>query len=1212
MPNVSEGRREDPVGALVRAWSQAPPDPDLREFLPHEAAGEQLVELVRADVLERIRLGRPATIEHYRSTLGDRVAPGTELARLVIRLELLLGADGTAVDRLPALRARLGEAHAHDIAAAAAGAARSMGALPPTESGEQPQDWSGEPDLVAGGDAPRGERVGDRIGPYRLLDVIGEGGFGVVYLAEQREPIERKVALKLIKPGMDSRSVIARFEAERQALALMDHPHIARIFEAGTTDRGRPYFVMEHVRGEPITTYCDRHRLSIDERLTLFAQVCEAVHHAHQKGLIHRDLSPSNILVTTGSKGHEPKVIDFGVAKAIDRRLTTASISIERGVMIGTPEYMAPEQAEMNNLDIDTRVDIYSLGVVLYELLVGAPPLDRRTLRSKAIDAMVAEIRFAERPLPGARLLKLGEDADGVAYLRGTDARALSRALVGRLRWLPMKALRPDRTKRFSSAAAFAADIRRYLTHHDYDEAAEEAAWDRLRRVVVRNRVGFAVGGALVLSLVVASGATTLGMVRTSRALARERAALDQRSAALATVRSLSNSLLTDLYNSIKSVPGATRARQQVVAIAEQYLSDLEKEAETHADVQHDLIQASLALGDVVGDAEGPGAAGSVKAIALYDRALERARDAIAREPQARQAGLDLAACLNKRARHLATTNRVDEAIRCYEEVLQRLSAAIQAEPVDLELAIAWLAASSGKVYALRVANRPDAAESEATLARGPLARLLALFPGDTRLQDLDAVMHSSLGGIYSSRGHFAEAEAEYQLANAARRRLVLVEPSNAVRQRALAAGLLTMSDLFRRTDRARAAADACTEASLILRSLASLDAEDRMTMLLLANVLLERGRLMFLLDDKQEARRSADEAVEVLRAALVRRADDIDAKAALGQALMMGADSLEADRKVEEAGERYEEALRVLREAVAARPSEVSGVLNLIDALRSYARLRDGNWEEEGALALYAESVGLAEQLQTSAPNDAHVQLRLQRALDDVAQTARALGRRAEYFEAEARGRKIAEDWLAGHPGDEAVRVLLEELTDLVSFVGDEDATKAVAGLDALEQCVSVSLGRSAAGVDETEVRDSLSRANQARMNATFSVQSIGKDRYGGSMAARALSVVGRRRIDPSTGQALGPLSVQGLAFLVMVGAVSERALLLDAKGGNAEARASLLPGMIRSCEYLLELIGSLSTHESGIDFADDPRGSIQHWLDEYRSALPATKPGG
>ena len=305
--------------------------------------------------------------------------------------------------------------------------------------------------------------AGGEIGPYKLLRILGEGGFGVVFLAEQREPVKRQVALKIIKPGMDTKQVIARFEAERQALALLDHPNIAHVFDAGTTQHGRPYFVMEHVKGVPITEYCDRERLSVEDRLGLFRQVCSAVQHAHQKGIIHRDIKPSNILVTIHEDKPLPVVIDFGVAKAIAQRLTEKTLFTEQGQLIGTPAYMSPEQAEMTNLDIDTRSDVYSLGVLLYELLTGALPFDPNALRQAAFREIQRIIREEEPPRPSTRLTSLGEDATKVASARRTQVGTLTRRLQKELEWIPLKAMRKSREERYRSASEFADDVLNYL-----------------------------------------------------------------------------------------------------------------------------------------------------------------------------------------------------------------------------------------------------------------------------------------------------------------------------------------------------------------------------------------------------------------------------------------------------------------------------------------------------------------------------------------------------------------------------------------------------------------------------------------------------------------------------------------------------------------------------------------------------------------------------
>src|SRR6476469_435531 len=312
-----------------------------------------------------------------------------------------------------------------------------------------------------------GEKAGDRIGHYKLLQQIGEGGCGIVYMAEQEEPVRRRVALKVIKLGMDTKSVIARFEAERQALALMDHPNIAKVLDAGATDTGRLYFVMELVRGIKITDYCDQNNLSTEERLRLFTQVCQAIQHAHQKGIIHRDIKPSNILVTISEPGSPgcPKVIDFGIAKATTgQRLTDNTVVTAFEQFIGTPAYMRPEQAMMTSLDIDTRTDIYALGVLLYELLTGQTPVDAKDLRAAGLDAMRHIIREQEPARPSTRLSTLlAADLTIVAGHRHAEPPRLIHLIRGDLDWIVMKALEKDRTRRYDTANSLAMDIERYL-----------------------------------------------------------------------------------------------------------------------------------------------------------------------------------------------------------------------------------------------------------------------------------------------------------------------------------------------------------------------------------------------------------------------------------------------------------------------------------------------------------------------------------------------------------------------------------------------------------------------------------------------------------------------------------------------------------------------------------------------------------------------------
>ena len=371
-----------------------------------------------------------------------------------------------------------------------------------------------------------GPKAGVTIGPYKLLEQIGEGGMGSVWVASQSQPIKRRVAIKLIKAGMDTGQVLARFEAERQALAMMDHPNIARVLDGGITDQGRPYFAMEYVKGVPLTEYCDNAKLSLKERLELFVPVCQAVQHAHQKGIIHRDLKPANILVCLYDGRPVPKVIDFGLAKAMHQSLTEKSIYTAHGMMVGTPLYMSPEQAELNNLDIDTRTDIYSLGVILYELLTGTTPLEKAQMKQAAFDEVLRLIKEVEPPKPSTRLSG-SESLPSVAAQRGIEPTQLTRSITGDLDWVVMKALEKERSRRYETANGLAEDIRRHLCDEPVGASPPSTSY-RMKKFIRRNRAGVIAASAIAVTLLLGVAGTTSGMLW---ALSEQRLAVDARKA---------------------------------------------------------------------------------------------------------------------------------------------------------------------------------------------------------------------------------------------------------------------------------------------------------------------------------------------------------------------------------------------------------------------------------------------------------------------------------------------------------------------------------------------------------------------------------------------------------------------------------------------------------------------------------------------------------
>jgi len=789
------------------------------------------------------------------------------------------------------------------------------------------------------------EEAGTVIGPYKLLEAVGEGGMGTVYMAEQTEPVRRRVALKLIKPGMDSKQVVARFEAERQALAMMDHPNIAKVHDAGMTPSGRPFFVMELVRGLPITEFCDRDELSIAERLELFVLVCRAVQHAHQKGVIHRDLKPSNVLVTVIDGVGVPKVIDFGVAKATGQALTDKTLFTGFHQFIGTPLYVSPEQAELSGVDVDTRSDIYSLGVLLYELLTGTTPFDSETLKRAAFDEMRRIIREEEFPRPSTRLGMLGEQLSTVSASRRADPRRLGPSMRGELDWVVMKALEKDRGRRYETASDFAADVMRYLTDRPV-EAFPPSNRYRFAKFARRNRVAFAAAGFIgaALSLAVVALAVGAVVIFQERAEAvRQRNAAQRERAEAQRQRETARRAVDEMYAQVADKwlgqqPKMTAVQREFL---EKALAFFEQFAAEHTDDPKAGLDAARARTQV---ARTRATLGELdKAGAAYRQAIAQCEDLGRRYPGDPVYYRELIRCLTGLALVHTSLGRLGEA-----EVLFRRSVATGEELVtqypDVVEDRCRLAGYLNNL-AINCRARGQLQEAEALLRRGqelgePLVK--DLKSANTSARKNLAAVEVSLGGLLNVSKRYQEAEKAYLRSLELEESLLADDPSNPELRRGVAAKITSLGTLYEHMSRFEEACTSHRRAETLLQALAGDYPAHHQIRHDLAATRSNLALALLRQDNNAEAEQAARRGWEVSQG-LVRDNPDVpDYRMQLAHIHLVLATIFEKERPDESEGYR-DRAYEMLNRLVADFPKVADYRLHLATVCRHYVESPGG-----------------------------------------------------------------------------------------------------------------------------------------------------------------------------------------------------------------------------------------------------------------------------
>ena len=995
---------------------------------------------------------------HQRRDVKSIFDEAAEMARSEDRaayLEIACGGDADLRNRVEALLRALDEAG--DLLERApaldtAGATEDSGeSPPPNSSGERaevagPTAWVGQP----------AEGPGTMIGPYKLLQQIGEGGMGAVFMAEQEKPVRRKVALKVIKPGMDTRGVIARFEAERQALAMMDHPNIAHVLDAGATETGRPFFVMELVRGVPITEYCDRNQLSPRERLELFMPVCQAIQHAHQKGIIHRDLKPSNVLVTLHDGNPVPKVIDFGVAKAIEQRLTERTLFTEFGAVIGTLEYMSPEQAEMGALDIDTRSDIYSLGVMLYELLTGSTPLERAKVRGAAYAEVLRRIREEEPTKPSTRLSESQDALPSISAQRKMEPARLKKFLRGDLDWMVMKSLEKDRTRRYETANGFARDIRRYLDGDAVDACPPSAPY-KLRKFARKHRAALATVGAFATLLVAATAVSVVLALRADRERVRavkaegeakgqkaraegEKARAEEREQlAIDAVKRFGEVIRES--SELKNQPGLAPLRTRLLKEPQEFfrrLRDrLQSDQQTTPDSLGRLGSASFELGLLayeIGNLQESGRA--------YEQSLA-IREQLARDhPEVTRFQVDVAQTHNNIGLQQDMMGRRAEALASHQRAREIRERLVRDHPTvdQFQADLAWSDQNIGFVQM----EMDRLAEAEASHQRALVIRE-RLARKDHRRPDRCAAPRATWPGVTptSARGadpSATEAEASHMRALAIRERLARDHPSDTAGQIELAQTLQDIGILRIDMGRMEEALASFEQAREIREQLARDRPSDTLGQIDLAWTYTNIGLVQRRMSRLAEAEASHARALAI-RERLARDHPSVnylqidlgDSYAYLGVLQRMTSRLAEAEASHERARAAFERLARI-------HPSDSQIQSGLASAFHDIGILRTRMGQTEEALASYEQARSIRERMARDHPSDAQIHNDLAWTYTEIAVLWRELARPAEALASYERARVIRERLAREYPGSaEFAGDLATTLSDMAPIDLDE-----------------------------------------------------------------------------------------------------------------------------------------------------------------------------